>query len=426
MYTKNIVTTLFLVLIIASCAPDRDASARVDWDEWGVPHVTANTAEDLFYAQGWAQMHNHANLILRLYGRSRGKGAEYWGESMLQDDKLVQTLLFEELADEWEKEQDTETRALLSAFVDGMNDYAKAHPRAINKNNKQVLPLTVKDVNMHSMFVVFTRFIAGGELHTVQQWSSLGSNAYAIAPSRSSSGNALLLQNPHLPWSNEFLFFESHLMLNDKNMYGSTLVGLPGISIGFNENLGWTHTNNTIDNADTYELELLDGGYLLDGERNEFEVIDKTLQVKQNDGSLVPTELQVLKTAHGPVVAKKDDRVLALRMVGLDRPDMLLQWWRMAGSDTFDEFESALKMAQIGFWNVIYADKEGYILSFQWAGTQEKRGRLVVLERDNRGRQEGEYMDRDAPVRRSSSAQEPRQRVGTECQRPALDQHLPC
>ena len=106
---------------------------------------------------------------------------------------------------------------------------------------------------------------------------------------------------------------------------------------------------------------MLDGGYLLDGERNEFEVIDKTLQVKQNDGSLVPTELQVLKTLHGPVVAKKDDRVLALRMVGLDRPDMLLQWWRMASSDTFDEFESALRMAQIGFWNVIYADKEGNI-----------------------------------------------------------------
>ena len=218
--------------------------------------MTANTAEDLFYAQGWAQMHNHANLILRLYGRSRGK-VPILGRGMLQDDKLVQTLLFEELADEWEKKQDLETKALLSAFVDGMNDYAKAHPRVIHKNNKQVLPLTVKDVNMHSMFVVFTRFIAGGELHTVQQWSSLGSNAYAIAPSRSSSGNALLLQNPHLPWSNEFLFFESHLMLNDK-----TCTGPPGgapASPSVQREPGWTHTNNTIDNADTYELELQDG-----------------------------------------------------------------------------------------------------------------------------------------------------------------------
>lgn len=306
-------------------------------------------------------MHNHANLILRLYGRSRGKGAEYWGEGMLQDDLLVHSLHFEELAEAWEKEQDPETKGLLDAFVNGMNAYAKAHPKAIHKENRQVLPLSRKDVNMHSMFVVFTRFIAGGELRTVQQWSSMGSNAYAIAPSRSASGNALLLQNPHLPWSNEFLFFESHLMLNEKNMYGSTLVGLPGISIGFNDHLGWTHTNNTIDNADTYELELHEGGYLLDGEQMEFEAIEKTIRVKQPDGSLLPEEITVMKTVHGPVVGKKEDKVIALRMVGLDRPDMLLQWWRMSSSTTFDEFESALKMAQIGFWNVIYADKEGNI-----------------------------------------------------------------
>jgi acyl-homoserine-lactone acylase len=40
---------------------------------------------------------------------------------------------------------------------------------------------------------------------------------------------------------------------------------------------------------------------------------------------------------------------------------MLLQWWRMINSTSFDEFESALKMAQIPFWNVMYADKTGKI-----------------------------------------------------------------
>jgi len=64
-------------------------------------------------------------------------------------------------------------------------------------------------------------------------------------------------------------------------MYGSTLVGLPGIAIGFNNDLGWSHTDNTIDNADTYELELKDGGYLLDGEIQQFEGSNKTLKIKQ-------------------------------------------------------------------------------------------------------------------------------------------------
>lgn len=361
MQARTFSTALFLVFLLSACSTSDQPVAHIDWDEWGVPHITAETDEGLFYAQGWAQMHNHANMILRLYGRSRGKGAEYWGENRFQDDALIHTLGFDELAHEWEKTQDPRTTALLTAFVDGMNAYARAHPGTIQRDNRQVLPLTVKDVNMHSMFVVFTRFIAGGELRTVQNWSTLGSNAYAIAPSRSASGNALLLQNPHLPWSNEFLFFESHMMRGDTNLYGSTLVGLPGISIGFNTHLGWTHTNNTIDNADTYEVELLDGGYLLDGERVDFEVIDKIIPVRQGDGSVTSDTLTVLKTRHGPVVAKKEDRVLALRVVGLDRPDMLLQWWRMANSSSLDEFESALKMAQIGFWNVIYADRDGNI-----------------------------------------------------------------
>ncbi len=361
MYIK--IFTVFVALLsqFSSCSSKEGVSPRIDWDEWGVPHITARTAEELFYAQGWAQMHNHANLILRLYGHSRGRAAEYWGEELLPNDILVHTLGFEELAAVWEEDQHPETKALFRSFVAGMNAYAEAHPDAISHENAAVLPITTQDVNMHSMFVVFTRFIAGGELRIVQRWSSLGSNAYAIAPSRSASRNALLLQNPHLPWSNEFTFFESHLMLPDKNLYGSTLVGLPGISIGFNENLGWTHTNNTIDNADTYELELKDGGYLLDGQRLDFETSHKTLRVKQVDGTLDEQEITATRTLHGPVVAQQGNKVLALRMVGLDRPDMLLQWWRMAGSDNLAEFESALKMAQIGFWNVIYADREGNI-----------------------------------------------------------------
>ncbi|MGB3798959.1 MAG: acylase [Lewinella sp.] len=350
-----------LLLWTSGKAQTDPTPTRIAWDTWGVPHITASSEEELFFAQGWAEMHNHANLIVDLYGSSRGKGAEYWGETKLQNDILIRTLGFDQLADEWEAKQDPELKNMLAAFVAGLNAYAAANPGAISEANRVVLPLTTKDVKMHGMYVVFTRFIGGQDLGRVQQWPDMGSNAYAIGPQRSASGNAMLVQNPHLPWFSEFLFFESHLMLNGKNMYGSTLVGLPGIAIGFNENLGWSHTDNTIDNADTYELELQDGGYLLDGERRDFEVSATTIRIKQADGSLVDREVPLMRTVHGPVVNQSEDKVLALRMVGMDRPNMFLQWWRMINSSTFDEFESALKMAQIPFWNVMYADKAGEI-----------------------------------------------------------------
>jgi len=359
---KPILASLLLILfLITSCNSQKKQDPEIAWDTWGVPHITSNTIEDLFYAQGWAQMHNHANLILELYGSSRGKGAEYWGSSKLQNDMLIRTLGFDALADEWEQTQDPELKLIYKSFAKGMNAYAIAHPEAIDDKNKIVLPLTTKDMNMHGMYVVFTRFIAGSDLGRVQQWPDMGSNTYAIGPKRSASGNAMLVQNPHLPWWNEFLFFESHLNLNGKNMYGATLVGFPGIAIGFNEQLGWSHTDNTIDNADTYELELSDGGYLLDGEKKAFEESSTSIKIKQDDGTFIEQEIPLLRTVHGPVVNKKDDKVLALRMVGLDRPNMFLQWWRMINSANLNEFEDALKMAQIPFWNVMYADKEGDI-----------------------------------------------------------------
>ena len=263
---KNVVIFFIVSFLTGSCAQTGKIETQIAWDSWGVPHIEANSVEELFFAQGWAQMHNHANLILELYGSSRGKGAEYWGQEKFENDMLIHTLGFDELADTWETNQDPEIKTIYTAFIKGMNAYSEAHPEAIDEKNKVVLPLTTKDMNMHSMYVIFTRFIGGNDLGRIQQWPDMGSNTYAIAPKRSASGNAMLVQNPHLPWWQEFLFFESHLNLNGKNMYGTTLVGFPGIAIGFNENLGWSHTDNTIDNADTYELELKDGGYLLDGE----------------------------------------------------------------------------------------------------------------------------------------------------------------
>lgn len=232
----NIRTFFYPVILLLAgnlFAQTNSEQAQIAWDSYGVPHITANKVEDLFYAQGWAQMHNHANMIIQLFGTSRGRGAEYWGKNNLQDDVMIHTLGFEELAEEWEKKQDPEVKIMFSSFVRGLNAYAKAHPEAIDEKNKPVLPLTTKDVNMHSMYVIFTRFIGGRDLGMVQQWPDMGSNAYAVGPKRSASGNAMLVQNPHLPWYKEFLFFESHLKLNGKNMYGTTLVGLPGIAIGF-------------------------------------------------------------------------------------------------------------------------------------------------------------------------------------------------
>ena len=352
---------LWFSLFLFSCNPNAGSDTIIKWDTYGVPHIKAQSKEDLFFAQGWALMHNHANKVLELYGKSRGKGSEYWGEKYLKNDILVHTLGFERLAVDWDLQQDPEMRLIYSNFVDGINAYLQNNLDQIDEKNKAVLPISTKDVNMHGMFVVFTRFIGGDDLGLIQRWPDMGSNTYAIGPERSASGNTMLVQNPHLPWYNEFLFSEYHFNLKGRNMYGANIIGMPGIAIGFNESLGWSHTDNTIDNSDTYELQLIEDGYELDGKKKDFTIFTKTLKIKQKDGSLKEKEITILNTLHGPVVKKMDDKVLAIRLAGTDRANMFLQWWRMLNSKNFKEFESALEMAQIPFWNVMYADKYGDI-----------------------------------------------------------------
>lgn len=346
------------------CAPlagNAPPTAVIQWDDWGVPHIFADSEEDIFFADGWAQMHSHANTLLRLYGASRGRGAEYWGKAFLGNDQLVHTLGHVELVRSLQDRQDPRLKALLASFVAGINAYANQHPGAVEPGNQVVLPVTVEDVNLHARFIANTRFLAGRELGMAKHWGQNGSNTIAVAPSRSASGNAMLVQNPHLPWSGEFLFYEKHAVGKGRNIYGANLVGMPGFVIAFNDYLGWSHTNNTIDNADLYELTLREGGYLYAGEVRPFEKHSARLKVKQDDGSLQEQELQIARSVHGPVVGKKGESALALRVVGADRADMLLQWWRMANARDFDSFEASLKMAQIPYWNVMYADRAGNI-----------------------------------------------------------------
>ena len=262
---------------------------------------------------------------------------------------------------------------------------------------------------MHGMFVVFTRFIGGSDLGLAQRWTGKGSNTYAIGPSRSASGNALLVQNPHLPWSNEFLFTEYHFNLNGRNLYGANIIGMPGIAIGFNESLGWSHTDNTIDNSDTYELDLVDGNYLLDGKQKKFQTRTKTIQVKQLDGTTIKRDLTILKSEHGPIIKKSNDKAIAIRLAGTDRSNMFLQWWKMLNSKNFSDFESALKMAQIPFWNVMYADREGNIF-YLFNGLVPKRKQQEVYQHEGE-----DHDDQGAPEKAQNGKSSQRRKEDIFC-----------
>jgi acyl-homoserine-lactone acylase len=358
---------LSLILILAIGSESFSSSTKnseVLWDTYGVPHIYGKNTQSAFQAFGWAQMQSHGNLLLQMYGQARGRAAEYWGEKYLESDKWVLTMGVPERAHSWYAAQSPAFRTYIDAFAVGINSYAKEHGDLIDDSVKVVLPVKGEDVLAHLQRVLNFTFVVSPEqvADVSSQSAKPGSNGWAIAPKHTVNGHAMLLANPHLPWSDLYLWYEAQITAPGIDAYGATLVGIPVLAIAFNHNLGWTHTVNTFDGWDTYALKLVKGGYLFDGKVRPWETQTLTMKVKQKDGTLLKQPLVVKSSVHGPIVTEKDGQAIALRVVGLDHPGTLEQWWDMARSQNLTQFQKVLKRLQLPMFTVMYADREGHIM----------------------------------------------------------------
>jgi acyl-homoserine-lactone acylase len=366
--------SILVPLLLVSC---RGSSTEILWDDWGVPHIYAHDDAGLFEAFGYAQARSHGELILRLYAQARGRAAEVYGLEYLPSDRYVRTMGIPERASEWYRRQSDAFRADLDAFASGVNRYGREHADVLSPESKAVLPINGTDLLAHAQRVIHFAFVYSqeemeGSAEALQK--QRGSNMWAIGPSRSASGHAMLLANPHLPWSDLYLFYEAELNGPGAHVYGATLVGFPVLAIAFNNELGWSHTVNTYDGADTYRISKSGDGYLLDGKVSAFEVKDATIRVREADGSSRDEKLVVRSTVQGPVVYETDDEALAVRVAGLDEPGMLEQWWDMGRATSFGQFETAVRRLQIPMFNIIYADRAGHIY-YLYGGRVPERAR---------------------------------------------------
>jgi acyl-homoserine-lactone acylase len=336
------------------------------WDTWGVPHIFAKDEASAFYGFGWAQAQSHGDVLLRLYGEARGRGAEYFGPEYEDTARWLLSNGVPDRANVWYAQQTPKFRADLDAFAKGINDYVAAHPDKIAPTVKAVLPVSGLDVVAHAHRLMNFVYVAppgrGSGDGDPPELDDQGSNTWAVAPSKSAGGHPLLLQNPHLSWTQDyFTFYEAHLVAPNFEIYGATQVGLPVMRYGFNQQMGVGNTVNNILGATTYKLTPKDGGYLYDGTVKQFDVKTTSYKVRQPDGKLVEKPLTIRSTVHGPVFERKDGSAVAVRVAGLDRPFMLQQYFDMGQAHSYGDFIGVMKRLQVPTFNISYADRDGHI-----------------------------------------------------------------
>ncbi len=362
--------------------------SEILWDKYGVPHVFAKSTTDMFYCFGYAETAAHGDLLLHVIGGSRGRGAEYFGpgvaDANLKNDRWVWTNEVPSRSVEWLLKQTPEFRSYLDAFAAGINAYATAHPEALAPEVKQVLPITALDLIEHEQHFYNFEFTASRALTTpvrrgpatdvaeltqpeANGFSNTpedladGSNGWAIGPSHTTSGKAMMLLNPHLAWGGEQTYFEVHLEAPGINLYGATQIGVPALRFVFSDYVAITNTVNTSNNHLLYKITEADGGYKFDGKVLPYAKASYPIKIRQSDGSFTTENVEVLKTVHGPIIRRDEDGPVALLTGGLDKPFLLEQVYKMSTAHNFAEFETQLKRLQIPTYNIMYADRDGHI-----------------------------------------------------------------
>ncbi len=387
--------TLLLAAVLSSLSLRARPRTEVLWDTYGVPHIFAADEVGAFRAFGCAQLQSHGDLLLRLYGRARGRAAEYWGETYLDSDRWVRVNAIQARAREWLARQEPAFRRAVDAFADGINTCAATYRDTLLPELRVVLPVSGVDVMAHAQRILYFSFVTSPRQvraivsqHSAAQTANApaeppfaASNGWADAPAHTAAGHALLLANPHLPWSDQSVLYEAQIVAPGVDVYGATLVGVPVLGIAFTEHHGWTLTVNPHDGADLFQLTTTGDGYLFDGKVRSFETLTDTIKVRTKDGAMRDEPLLVRQSVHGPIVAETAAGPVALRVAGLDKVGALQEWWDMARAKNLGEFEAVLSRVQIPLFAIIYADRDGHILymfnghvpvraagAYDWAG----------------------------------------------------------
>jgi hypothetical protein len=144
-----------------------------------------------------------------------------------------------------------------------------------------------------------------------------GSNGFAIAPSNTADGRALLLINPHTSF-----FFRSELQVTSDeglNAYGAATWGQFFIYQGFNERAGWMHTSSGVDVVDEFleTVEQRQGElvYRYGNERRPVETRTVTIAYRQADGRMASRSFETYRTHHGPIVREQSGKWVAFAMM---------------------------------------------------------------------------------------------------------------
>ncbi|HYD51403.1 MAG TPA: penicillin acylase family protein [Gemmatimonadaceae bacterium] len=360
-------------------AQGADPASRVEIvrTAFGVPHVRARDLEAAGFGLAYVQMEDHGARVAMGLLRARGEMGRWFGRDSMEGDFAARRT--HATAVEKFHLLDQPTREVYAGFAAGVNRYVERHPQEFPAGfapRFTAYDVAARDVGGASAATarrVLARLdprlrggapsaadpASEGEVDPLEE----GSNAWAFAPSRTRSGRAILMRNPHLAWSAGY--YEAHVTVPGVlDFYGDFRVGGPfGVVAGFNHHLGWATTNNAPDLDEVYALDVdpaRPDHYLFEGTSlpAERELVTVTYR---NGPGLSSEAREFWRTPLGPVVHRDGGKLYVLRAAGDGDVRGGEQFLRMMRARSLGEWKEAMRLRARVTSNLTYADRAGNV-----------------------------------------------------------------
>ncbi len=399
-------------------------------DSAGVPHVRAAATRDLFFGLGVAMAEDRLWQMDRLRRRALGRQAEILGSTYVASDRAHLTVGIDTISEADTERMDEATRSIVEAFVAGINRHietaGKDLPIEFRLLEYTPDPFSARDIVAIGRGIWWSlngridrlaaaeaaRFLPGERLrrlyltpeaseHPVLQSQAgtergkfaagtddaTGSNNWALGPSRTDTGAAILAGDPHQPFWVPSSWYEFVLEGPEDHAGGAGHPGLPGLWWGANGAIAWSITNNAASTRDLYRESVKPDDAALyrdDGTWRKFAERRVRIAVRGREAE----ELVIRSTVRGPIVnaiipavSEGGDPPLSLRWVGAEHLDDLKAMIALSRARNWPAFREALRDWAVAVFNFVYADRDGHI-GYQMAGRIPVRGRLAYGFRD--------------------------------------------
>ncbi len=375
---------ILLLLFIRQSATSQDLKEISRWkaqaqqveiirDQYGIPHIYGKTDADAVFGLLYAQCEDDFHRVELNYIEKLGRLAEIHGEQKLYDDLYTRLIIDSSAALQDFKRSPEWLKKLMISFADGINYYLYTHPKVKPKLLAHFQPWYALLWTDGSIGAINTgdidetdvkKFYSGNPVVSAvpkPEKEFSGSNGFAIGPSKSESGHAMLYINPHVTF---YFRPEVHVVSEEGlNVYGAVTWGQFFVYQGFNAYCGWMHTSNNVDVADVYKEQVtnINGKFYYRYDRKSKKVSEKQIQLQYLSGQQILTKkIKTFSTHHGPVMGLRDKKWVSVKSNNRSL-DGLKQSWLRTKANGFEAYKKTMDLKSNISNNTVYADAQGHI-----------------------------------------------------------------